>query len=61
MEIFNAIDLKNGAKAKYTSMYGVSQPIQFIPNKEKDDEWASWNMDWLEWNGIKQKFITEYN
>jgi hypothetical protein len=28
--------------------------LQFIPKKEKDEEWAAWNLDWLEWNGLKQ-------
>ena len=25
-----------------------------MPKKEKTDEWAAWNVDWLEWNGLKQ-------
>jgi hypothetical protein len=25
-----------------------------VPEKEKDEEWAAWNLDWLEWNGLKQ-------
>ena len=25
-----------------------------IPKKEKDEEWAAWNLDWYEWQGIKQ-------
>ncbi len=35
-------------------MGSITQPLQFIPNKEKDDEWAAWNLDWLEWQGLKQ-------
>jgi hypothetical protein len=35
-------------------MGSITQPLQFIPKKEKDDEWAAWNLDWLEWNGLKQ-------
>lgn len=54
MKILNALQLKNGAKADYTKMIGVTQPLQFIPKKEKDEEWAAWNMDWLEWQGLKQ-------
>lgn len=54
MEIYNALQLKKGAKATYTRLYSVSQPIQFLPSAEKDAEWAAWNMDWLEWNGLKQ-------
>ena len=54
MKIYNALQLKKGAKADYTRMFGVTQPLQFLPAKEKDIEWAAWNMDWLEWNGLKQ-------
>ena len=54
MKILNGIQLQNGAKADYTRMFGVSQPLQFIPKSEKNEEWAAWNMDWLEWQGLKQ-------
>jgi hypothetical protein len=54
MKILNALDLKNGAKADYTRMFSVSQPLQFLPRDEKDEQWAAWNMDWLEWQGLKQ-------
>jgi len=53
MKIYNALQLKNGAKTKANRLYNVSQPLQFIPGKEKDQEWAAWNMDWLEWQGLK--------
>jgi hypothetical protein len=32
----------------------LNQPIQFLPKKKKDQEWAAWNLDWLEWEGLKQ-------
>jgi hypothetical protein len=35
-------------------MGSITQPLQFIPKSEKDEEWAAWNLDWLEWNGLKQ-------
>ncbi len=54
MKVYNAMQLKNGAKTDRTRMFGVSQPLQFLSNKEKDAEWAAWNMDWLEWQGLKQ-------
>jgi hypothetical protein len=54
MKILNALDLKKGAKAKHNRLWSISQPLQFVPSKEKDEEWAAWNMDWLEWNGLKQ-------
>ncbi len=54
MKILNALDLKKGKKAEQTKMYNVSQPLQFVPRKEKDQDWAAWNLDWLEWEGLKQ-------
>ena len=54
MEILNALDLKKGKKAKHNRLSSITQPMQFIPAKEKNAEWASWNLDWLEWNGLKQ-------
>jgi hypothetical protein len=54
MEIYNALQLKAGAKATYNRMGSITQPIQFLPQDEKDDEWIAWNADWLEWQGMKQ-------
>ena len=54
MQVYNAMQLKNGAKVKQNRMGSITQPLQFIPKKEKDEEWAAWNLDWLEWNGLKQ-------
>ena len=54
MQIYNALDLKNGKKAEYNKMGTLTQPIQFLSNKEKDDEWRAWNLDWLEWQGMRQ-------
>lgn len=54
MKILNAMQLKSGAKAEVNRMGSITQPIQFIPRKEKDEEWTAWNLDWLEWNGLKQ-------
>ena len=54
MKIYNALDLKKGAKAEHNRLWSVSQPLQFLSKKEKDDQWSAWNLDWLEWNGIKQ-------
>lgn len=54
MKVYNALDLKSGKKAEQNKMGTLTQPIQFIPKKEKDDEWAAWNMDWFEWQGLKQ-------
>jgi hypothetical protein len=54
MKIFNALDLKNGAKSKHNRLNSISQPLQFVSGKEKDEDWAAWNLDWLEWQGLKQ-------
>jgi hypothetical protein len=54
MQIYNALDLKSGKKADYNKMGTLTQPIQFISEKEKDEEWRSWNLDWLEFQGMKQ-------
>lgn len=54
MQVYNAMQLKKGAKAQQNRMGSITQPLQFIPKVDKDDEWAAWNLDWLEWNGLKQ-------
>ena len=52
MQVFNAMQLKKGAKASHNRMGSITQPLQFVPKTEKDEEWAAWNLDWLEWNGL---------
>jgi len=54
MKVLNALQLKNGAKVERDRFQSITQPIQFLPYTEKDEDWASWNLDWLEWQGIKQ-------
>ena len=54
MQLYNAMQLKAGAKVEYNRMSTLTQPIQFLPRKEKDDDWGAWNLDWLEWQGMKQ-------
>lgn len=54
MRVYNALDLKNGAKVEYKKMGTLTQPIQFLSEKEKDDEWRAHNLDWLEFQGMKQ-------
>lgn len=55
MQVYNAIQLKNGKKSKdLTRVSTFSQPIQFLPQAEKDLDWYMSNADWLEWQGIKQ-------
>tara|TARA_B110000285_G_scaffold20754_1_gene20106 strand:+ start:442 stop:3192 length:2751 start_codon:yes stop_codon:yes gene_type:complete len=54
MKVLNAMQLKNGAKAEGGPTYSsLTQPIQFLPYKQKDDDWAAWNLDWLELQGLE--------
>ena len=54
MQVYNALQLKKGAKVEQNRMGSITQPLQFLSKKVKDEEWAAWNLDWLEWNGLKQ-------
>jgi len=54
MQIINALQAKKGVKTEQNRMGSITQPLQFIPKKDKDEEWAAWNLDWLEWQGLKQ-------
>lgn len=54
MKVLNAMQMKAGAKAEYNRMGSITQPVQFLPRDEKDQEWTAWNLDWLEWQGLKQ-------
>ncbi len=54
MRILNAMQLKSGAKGEgYPTSSSLTQPIQFLPAKKKDDDWRAWNMDWLELQGLE--------
>ena len=54
MKVFNALQLKNGAKGEgYPTSSSLTQPIQFLPSNKKDDDWYAWNMDWLELQGLE--------
>lgn len=54
MEILNALQIKSGKKAEYNRLGNITQPLQFLPASDKDEDWSAWNMDWLEWQGLKQ-------
>ena len=55
MKVYNALQLKKGAKVdKGPVNASLTQPLQFIPAKDKDDDWAAWNLDWLEVRGMDQ-------
>ena len=54
MKVFNALQLKNGAKGEgQAASSSLTQPIQFLPAKKKNDDWFAWNIDWLELQGIE--------
>ena len=54
MQVYNAMQLKAGAKAESNRMGSLTQPLQFISKIDKTEEWAGWNMDWVEWQGLRQ-------
>lgn len=54
MEVFNALQAKAGKKTELNKMGALTQPVQFLPEKEKDDEWKAHCLDWLEFQGMKQ-------
>jgi hypothetical protein len=54
MKIINALQAKGGATTENNRMGSITQPLQFITKKEKDEKWAAWSLDWLEWQGLKQ-------
>lgn len=53
MQVYNALQIKAGAKTEYNKMGTLNQPIQFLPRSKKDKDWAAWCLDWLEWQGLK--------
>ena len=55
MKVLNAMQLKSGAKAEsgYPTTSSLTQPIQFLPSKKKNADWAAWNIDWLELQGME--------
>jgi hypothetical protein len=54
MRVLNAMQLKSGAKGEgYPTSSSLTQPIQFLSSKKKDDDWKAWNLDWLELQGME--------
>tara|TARA_R100000664_G_scaffold782_1_gene2279 strand:- start:58094 stop:60856 length:2763 start_codon:yes stop_codon:yes gene_type:complete len=56
MRVLNALQIKKGAKADndgYPASASLTQPVQFLPAKKKTDDWAAWNLDWLELQGMQ--------
>lgn len=54
MQLFNALQIKAGAKIEGNRMGLLTRPLQFLSEKNKDSEWSRENIDWLEEEGIKQ-------
>ena len=54
MQVYNAMQLKAGAKSETNRMGSLTQPLQFISKKDKNEEWSAWNLDWIEWQGLRQ-------
>jgi hypothetical protein len=54
MKVLNAMQLKAGAKVEQNKMGTITQPVQFLPYKDKDEQWCAENMDWIEFQGIRQ-------
>ncbi len=54
MEVLSSFDLLNGKRTTETYMGTLQHPIQFIPKAQKTQEWAAWNLDWQEWQGLQQ-------
>ncbi len=54
MEIINAMQAKAGKRTELNKMGNLTQPLQFLPKDEKDGNWAAHNLDWYEWEGMKQ-------
>ena len=55
MNVFNALQVKAGAKIENNRNFGaLTQPRQFLPFKEKDMSWIGGTMDFLEFQGLKQ-------
>lgn len=54
VKIHNALQIKAGAKTKRVGYNPITQPVQFLLNKNKDEDWCKWNMDWLEKRGLDQ-------
>jgi len=54
MRVLNAMQMKNGAKAESGPTFSsLTQPTQFLPYVQKTDDWAAWNLDWLETQGVE--------
>ena len=56
MQVKNALQMRQdgGTNKVKKGFNSFTQPIQFLPENEKDTDWGEHNLDWLEWQGVKQ-------
>lgn len=52
--VLSAKDLKQGKKGEPRYAGAFMQPLQFLPFDEKTEDWGCANMDFLEYQGIRQ-------
>lgn len=53
--IITGAELAKGERVETRKNHlSITQPLQFLTRDKKDEDWCRWNLDWLEWNGIKQ-------
>ncbi len=56
MRVLKALQLKKGEIADskgYTTSSSLTQPMQFLSSTDKNKDWAAWNLDWLELQGMQ--------
>lgn len=54
--VLSSGDIVNGKKGKSNFTSAFTQPLQFIPRDEKDEDWNAHNLDFLEYQGLRQIF-----
>ena len=52
--VLSSKELQNGVTTKRSVLGALTQPIQFLKDKDKDQTWKEENMDWFESIGLKQ-------
>lgn len=52
--VLSSKDIVKGKKGKTRYGGAFTQPLQFLPKEEKDDDWCMLNLDFLEYQGLRQ-------
>lgn len=55
--VLSSQDIKKGKKGAARPSGAFTQPLQFLPREEKDEDWAKNNIDFLEYRGLKQIYL----